>query len=77
MDVAHPADTTSPPPPIWCWPHPKIIVTGTSGVIMLTVNARGLLEKVGGDGIGDRPAPHGYRIASGATLPEERAIFRG
>jgi protease-4 len=57
--------------------HPSS-VTGSIGVIMLTVNARGLLEKVG---VETNAVTSGPRKDMGspfrAMLPEERAIFQG
>ncbi len=57
--------------------HPSS-VTGSIGVIMLTVNARGLLEKVG---VEANAVTSGPRKDMGspfrAMLPEERAIFQG
>lgn len=57
--------------------HPST-VTGSIGVIMLTVNARGLLEKVG---VETNAVTSGPRKDMGspfrAMLPEERAIFQG
>jgi protease-4 len=57
--------------------HPSS-VTGSIGVIMLTVNARGLLEKVG---VETNTVTSGPRKDMGspfrAMLPEERAIFQG
>jgi protease IV len=56
--------------------HPSS-VTGSIGVIMLTVNARGLLEKVG---VETNAVTSGPRKDMGspfrAMLPEERAIFQ-
>jgi protease-4 len=56
--------------------HPSS-VTGSIGVIMLTVNARGLLEKVG---VEANAVTSGPRKDMGspfrAMLPEERAIFQ-
>ena len=57
--------------------HPSS-VTGSIGVIMLTVNAKGLLEKVG---VETNAVTSGPRKDMGspfrAMLPEERAIFQG
>ncbi len=57
--------------------HPSS-VTGSIGVIMLTVNARGLLEKVG---VEANAVTSGPRKDMGSPfrpmLPEERAIFQG
>jgi protease-4 len=57
--------------------HPST-VTGSIGVIMLTVNARGLLEKVG---VEANAVTSGPRKDMGspfrAMTPEERAIFQG
>ncbi|HEY6084311.1 MAG TPA: signal peptide peptidase SppA [Nitrospira sp.] len=57
--------------------HPST-VTGSIGVIMLTVNARGLLEKVG---VEANAITSGPRKDMGSPFrlmtPEERAIFQG
>ena len=57
--------------------HPST-VTGSIGVIMLTVNARGLLEKVG---LEANAVTSGPRKDMGSPFrpmtPEERAIFQG
>lgn len=57
--------------------HPST-VTGSIGVIMLTVNARGLLEKVG---VEASAVTSGPRKDMGSPFramnPEERAIFQG
>jgi protease-4 len=57
--------------------HPST-VTGSIGVIMLTVNARGLLEKVGLEATAVTSGPRKdmgspFRVMT----PEERAIFQG
>jgi len=57
--------------------HPSS-VTGSIGVIMLTVNARGLLEKVGVEATAVTSGPRKdmgspFRVMT----PEERAIFQG
>lgn len=56
--------------------HPSS-VTGSIGVIMLTVNARGLLEKVGVEATAVTSGPRkDMGSPFRAMLPEERAIFQ-
>jgi protease-4 len=57
--------------------HPSS-VTGSIGVIMLTVNARGLLEKVGIEATAVTSGPRKDMGSPFRTMtPEERAIFQG
>jgi protease-4 len=57
--------------------HPSS-VTGSIGVIMLTVNARGLLEKIGIEATAVTSGPRKDMGSPFRTMtPEERAIFQG
>lgn len=57
--------------------HPSS-VTGSIGVIMMTVNARGLLEKVGVEATAVTSGPRKDMGSPFRTMtPEERAIFQG
>jgi protease-4 len=57
--------------------HPSS-VTGSIGVIMLTMNARGLLEKVGVEATAVTSGPRkDMGSPFRAMTPEERAIFQG
>jgi len=57
--------------------HPSS-VTGSIGVIMLTMNARGLLEKVGVEATAVTSGPRKDMGSPFRTMtPEERAIFQG
>jgi protease-4 len=57
--------------------HPSS-VTGSIGVIMLTVNARGLMEKVGLEATAVTSGPRKDMGSPFRTMtPEERAIFQG
>lgn len=57
--------------------HPST-VTGSIGVIMLTLNARGLLEKVGVEASAITSGPRKDMGSPFRTMtPEERAIFQG
>ncbi|HXF93501.1 MAG TPA: signal peptide peptidase SppA [Nitrospiraceae bacterium] len=57
--------------------HPSS-VTGSLGVIMLTINARGLLEKVGVEATAVTSGPRkDMGSPFRAMTPEERAIFQG
>ncbi|BCA54059.1 putative Signal peptide peptidase SppA [Nitrospira sp. KM1] len=57
--------------------HPST-VTGSIGVIMLTVNARGLLEKVGVEANAITSGPRKDMGSPFRTMtPEEKAIFQG
>ncbi|HLF47850.1 MAG TPA: signal peptide peptidase SppA, partial [Methylomirabilota bacterium] len=59
------------------WAHPTT-VTGSIGVVMLTVNAQGLMEKIG---VAPLAIRSGDKKDAGspfrALTPEERAIFQG
>ena len=59
------------------WAHPTT-VTGSIGVVMLTVNAQGLMEKIG---VAPMAIKSGDKKDAGspfrALTPEERAIFQG